>query len=175
MSLSKRSTFVLDSKWNVYRIARYRVTERRIWYRKLSDTKAIWYKSYLVQKLSGTKAIWYKSYLVQKLSGTKAIWYKSYLVQKLSGTKAIWYNSYLVQKLSGKAIWYKSYLVQKLSGTKAIRYRAAEASVSCGSPSHQTVAPKHSDTKLTQLAILPRSDKSVSIDSWTGCANPMQP
>ena len=43
-SLSKQSTFVPDSQWNVYRIARYRVTELRIWHKKLSDTTAIRYR-----------------------------------------------------------------------------------------------------------------------------------
>ena len=39
-----RALFVPDSQWNVYRITRYGVTERRIWYKKLSDTKGIRYR-----------------------------------------------------------------------------------------------------------------------------------
>ena len=39
-----RALFVPDSQWNVYRIARHRVTDRRIWYKKLSDTKGIRYR-----------------------------------------------------------------------------------------------------------------------------------
>ena len=39
-----RAIVVRDSQWNVYRIARYLVTERYIWYKKLSDTKGIRYR-----------------------------------------------------------------------------------------------------------------------------------
>ena len=42
--LQIRSLFVPDSQWNVYRIARHRVTDRRIWYKMLSDTKGIRYR-----------------------------------------------------------------------------------------------------------------------------------
>ena len=40
-----RALFVPDTQWNLYQIEKYLVTERRIWYKKLSDTKCIRYNA----------------------------------------------------------------------------------------------------------------------------------